>query len=36
MEYLYKLFHQYDHSDFEEKYMSRISADSIIKFNLIH
>src|SRR5690625_1663784 len=34
MQYLYKIFRQYDRSQFEEKYKERMNMDSTIKFNL--
>lgn len=34
MQYLYKLFHQYDHTEFIKRYEHRISTDSIMRFNL--
>lgn len=34
MKYLFKLFHQYDHTEFNRMFEHRISADSIIRLNL--
>lgn len=34
MRYLYKLFHQYDYTEFQEMFEHRISADSIVRINL--
>src|SRR5699024_8339810 len=34
MEYLYKLFHQYDAIKFNEMYANRVSADSIVRIDL--
>lgn len=34
MKYLYKLFHQYDSTEFKKMFDHRLSSDSIIRINL--
>lgn len=34
MQYLYKIFHQYDHFKFKELYEKRLSTDTLTKFDL--
>src|SRR5690625_867924 len=34
MKYLYKLFHQYDNTEFQKMYKQRLAADSLVRINL--